>query len=212
MTQQERYAILSVNGQSGRNVNVPSRCGQQATTTVGGTVMTSFPLEAAARFVISARAYTDRPKCDARSAAIQLITQVGTNNITARTFGFFMRNRSQCGKTSMRSNRGAKGPYSASSLERSVGGQIANDNASVSRSREARVKHQQSEDSLALSDLQAAQTAGLDAEAVASHREAQFSRIVQRPMDKASDQFSVSTSPTTYLRRLPTFGLDIPQR
>src|SRR5712691_1882565 len=73
-----RYAILSVNGQGGRNVNVTINGVDNKDNTVGGPVM-QLPLEAVQEFVISTQRFS---AANGRSegAAINLITKAGTNN------------------------------------------------------------------------------------------------------------------------------------
>src|SRR5215467_1671470 len=82
-----RYAILSVNGQSGRNVNVTINGIDNKDNTVGGPVM-QVPLEAVEEFVISTQRFS---AANGRSegAAINLITKSGTNNYHGSAFGFF---------------------------------------------------------------------------------------------------------------------------
>src|SRR2546426_6288347 len=82
-----RYAILSVNGQSGRNVNTTINGVDNKDNTVGGPVM-QLPLEAVQEFVISTQRFS---AANGRSegAAINLITKAGTNNYHGSIFGYF---------------------------------------------------------------------------------------------------------------------------
>src|SRR6202022_2261390 len=82
-----RYAILSVNGQDGRNVNVTVNGVDNKDSTVGGPVM-QLPLEAVEEFVISTQRFS---AANGRSegAAINMVTKSGTNNFHASPFGFF---------------------------------------------------------------------------------------------------------------------------
>jgi len=82
-----RYAILSVNGQSGRNVNVTINGVDNKDNTVGGPVM-QLPLEAVQEFVISTQRFS---AANGRSegAAINMITKAGTNHYHGSAFGFF---------------------------------------------------------------------------------------------------------------------------
>src|SRR6267143_990362 len=82
-----RYAILSVNGQNGRNVNVTVNGVDNKDNTVGGPVM-QLPLEAVQEFVISTQRFS---AANGRSegAAINMITKSGTNNYHGSAFGFF---------------------------------------------------------------------------------------------------------------------------
>src|SRR5256886_17091605 len=71
-----RYAILSVNGQSGRNVNVTVNGVDNKDNTVGGPVM-QVPLEAVQEFLISTPRFSAASRRSA-GAAINMITQTGT--------------------------------------------------------------------------------------------------------------------------------------
>src|SRR5437868_1109320 len=82
-----RYSILSVNGQGGRNVNVTVNGIDNKDNTVGGPVM-QLPAEAVQEFAISTQRFS---AVNGRSegAAINVITKSGTNNYHASAFGFF---------------------------------------------------------------------------------------------------------------------------
>src|SRR4051794_22959983 len=82
-----RYAILSVNGQGGRNVNVTVNGVDNKDNTVGGPVM-QLPAEAVQEFQISTQRFS---AVNGRSAgaAINVITKSGSNNIHGSAFGFF---------------------------------------------------------------------------------------------------------------------------
>src|SRR5215472_16910711 len=82
-----RYAILSVNGQSGRNVNVTINGVDNKDNTVGGPVM-QLPLEAVQEFVISTQRFS---AANGRSegAAINMITKSGTKDYHGSVFGYF---------------------------------------------------------------------------------------------------------------------------
>src|ERR1700730_5881094 len=82
-----RYAILSVNGQGGRNVNVTVNGVDNKDNTVGGPVM-QLPLEAVQQFQISTQRFS---AVNGRSegAAINVITKSGTNGYHGSAFGFF---------------------------------------------------------------------------------------------------------------------------
>src|SRR5437016_2614924 len=82
-----RYAVLSVNGAGGRNVNVTVNGVDNKDNTVGGPVM-QLPLEAVQEFVISTQRFS---AVNGRSegAAINLITKQGTNNYHGSVFGYF---------------------------------------------------------------------------------------------------------------------------
>ena len=82
-----RYAILSVNGSGGRNVNVTINGVDNKDNTVGGPVM-QMPLEAVQEFVISTQRFS---AVNGRSegAAINMITKSGSNNYHGSLFGYF---------------------------------------------------------------------------------------------------------------------------
>jgi hypothetical protein len=82
-----RYAILSVNGDGGRNVNVTVNGVDNKDNTVGGPVM-QLPLEAVQEFQISTQRFS---AANGRSegAAINMITKSGTNTFHGSIFGFF---------------------------------------------------------------------------------------------------------------------------
>src|SRR6266705_81145 len=82
-----RYAILSVNGDGGRNVNVTVNGVDNKDNTVGGPVM-QLPLEAVQEFVISTQRFS---AVNGRSegAAINMITKQGTNVYHGSLFGYF---------------------------------------------------------------------------------------------------------------------------
>jgi hypothetical protein len=82
-----RYAILSVNGQGGRNVNVTVNGIDNKDNTVGGPVM-QLPAEAVQEFQISTQRFS---AVNGRSegAAINVITKSGANAIHGSAFGFF---------------------------------------------------------------------------------------------------------------------------
>ena len=82
-----RYAILSVNGDGGRNVNVTVNGVDNKDNTVGGPVM-QLPLEAVQEFQISTQRFS---AVNGRSegAAINMITKSGTNLYHGSIFGYF---------------------------------------------------------------------------------------------------------------------------
>jgi outer membrane receptor protein involved in Fe transport len=82
-----RYAILSVNGQGGRNVNVTVNGVDNKDNTVGGPVM-QLPAEAVQEFAVSTQRFS---AVNGRSAgaAINVITKSGTNRFHGSAFGFF---------------------------------------------------------------------------------------------------------------------------
>ena len=82
-----RYAILSVNGQGGRNVNVTVNGVDNKDNTVGGPVM-QLPAEAVQEFQVSTQRFS---AVNGRSegAAINVITKSGSNSYHGSAFGFF---------------------------------------------------------------------------------------------------------------------------
>jgi hypothetical protein len=119
-----RYAILSVNGQGGRNVNVTINGVDNKDNTVGGPVM-QMPLEAVEEFVISTQRFS---AANGRSegAAINLITKSGTNNFHGSAFGFF-RDKDFNAANVFEQQANTKGPYSRQFFGGSVGGPILKD-------------------------------------------------------------------------------------
>jgi outer membrane receptor protein involved in Fe transport len=82
-----RYAILSVNGEGGRNVNVTVNGVDNKDNTVGGPVM-QLPLEAVQEFQISTQRFSAE-NGRSEGAAINMITKQGTNNYHGSVFGYF---------------------------------------------------------------------------------------------------------------------------
>ena len=82
-----RYSILSVNGQGGRNVNVTVNGIDNKDNTVGGPVM-QLPQEAIQEFQVSTQRFS---AVNGRSegAAINVITKSGSNGYHGSAFGFF---------------------------------------------------------------------------------------------------------------------------
>ena len=119
-----RYAVLSVNGQSGRNVNVTINGVDNKDNTVGGPVM-QMPLEAVQEFVISTQRFS---AADGRSegAAINLITKSGTNNVHGSVFGFF-RDEKFNAIDKFASESGNKPPYTRQFFGGSIGAPIIKD-------------------------------------------------------------------------------------
>lgn len=82
-----RYAILSVNGAGGRNVNVTVNGIDNKDNTVGGPVM-QLPLEAVQEFQISTQRFSAE-NGRSEGAAINMITKGGTNQYHGSVFGYF---------------------------------------------------------------------------------------------------------------------------
>src|SRR5438309_1352193 len=123
-----RYAILSVNGEGGRNINVTINGVDNKDNTVGGPVM-QVPAEAVQEFQISTQRFS---AVNGRSsgAAINVITKSGTNNIHGSAFGFFREqafNADQTQPTGDGTTTSANPPYERQFFGGSVGGPIKKD-------------------------------------------------------------------------------------
>lgn len=123
-----RYAILSVNGHGGRNVNVTVNGVDNKDNTVGGPVM-QLPAEAVQEFQISTQRFS---AVNGRSAgaAINVITKSGSNNFHGSAFGFF---RDQAFNADQKVPNGdgttssVNPPYSRQWFGGSIGGPIKKD-------------------------------------------------------------------------------------
>ncbi len=82
-----RYAILSVNGDGGRNVNVTVNGVDNKDNTVGGPVM-QMPLEGVQEYYISTQRFSAE-NGRSEGAAINIITKRGTNAYHGSFIGFF---------------------------------------------------------------------------------------------------------------------------
>src|SRR5215469_4083029 len=82
-----RYAILSINGSDGRNVNTTINGVDNKDNTVGGAVM-QMPLEAIQEFAISTQRFSAE-NGRSQGAAINMITKSGTNQYHGSVFGYF---------------------------------------------------------------------------------------------------------------------------
>jgi hypothetical protein len=123
-----RYAILSVNGEGGRNINVTINGVDNKDNTVGGPVM-QLPAEAVQEFQISTQRFS---AVNGRSsgAAINVITKSGTNNIHGSAFGFFREqafNADQTLPNGDGTTSKANPPYSRQFFGGSVGGPLKKD-------------------------------------------------------------------------------------
>src|SRR5438309_7589067 len=166
-----RYSILSVNEQGGRNVNVTVNGVDNKDNTVGGPVM-QLPAEAVQEFAISTQRFS---AANGRSegAAINMVTKSGSNKYHGSAFGFFREQQFNAENFYEKQPGGQKGPYSRQFFGGSAGGPIAKDKLFGFFAFERQREHTSiSEDSLALSQLQTAQAAGLAA---------QPSAIIPRP-------------------------------
>lgn len=82
-----RYAVLSINGSDGRNVNTTINGVDNKDNTVGGAVM-QMPLEAIQEFQISTQRFSAE-NGRSQGGAINMITKAGTNDYHGSVFGYF---------------------------------------------------------------------------------------------------------------------------
>ncbi len=123
-----RYSILSVNGEGGRNVNVTVNGVDNKDNTVGGPVM-QLPAEAVQEFQISTQRFS---AVNGRSsgAAINVITKSGSNNYHGSAFGFFREqnfNADQVQAVGDGTTEKANPPYERQFFGGSFGGPIQKD-------------------------------------------------------------------------------------
>src|SRR5438270_3491789 len=162
-----RYAILSVNGQDGRNVNVTVNGVDNKDSTVGGPVM-QLPLEAVQEFLISTQRFS---AANGRSegAAINMITKSGSNSYHGSVFGFFRDQVLNAIDANSDKPGGQKPPYSRQQFGGSVGGPFVKDKTFGFFAFERQREHTSlSEGNVAFSELQTAAAAGLDAQPASS--------------------------------------------
>ncbi len=161
-----RYAILSVNGSGGRNVNVTVNGVDNKDNTVGGPVM-QLPLEAVQEFVISTQRFS---AVNGRSegAAINMITKQGTNTYHGSIFGFFRDtslNTDEKDPTGTGSTTVSHPDYSRQQFGGSVGGPFRKDKLFGFFALEREREHQaQAEDTTSFNELTLAKGAGLAAQ------------------------------------------------
>lgn len=161
-----RYAILSVNGNNGRDVNVTVNGVDNKDNTVGGPVM-QFPLEAIQEFHISTQRF-DAQNGRSEGAAINVITKSGTNDYHGSLFGYF---RNDALDTDEKVPNGTGGhtlahpAYSRQWFGGSVGGPIKKEKLfaffAIERERENQALQ---EDTNAYDELVIAKAAGLAAQ------------------------------------------------
>jgi hypothetical protein len=123
-----RYAILSVNGEGGRNVNVTINGVDNKDNTVGGPVM-QVPAEAVQEFQVSTQRFS---AVNGRSsgAAINVITKSGTNNFHGSAFAFFREQQFNADQTQANGDgttSKANPPYERQFFGGSIGGPIKKD-------------------------------------------------------------------------------------
>jgi outer membrane receptor protein involved in Fe transport len=119
-----RSAVLSVNGNVGRDVNVTVNGVDNKDSTVGGTVM-QLPLEAVEEFLISTQRFS---AANGRSegAAINMITKSGTNAFHGSLFSYFREQNFNADEASP-DGSSSNPPYSRQFFGGSVGGPIIRD-------------------------------------------------------------------------------------
>ncbi len=164
-----RYAILSVNGENGRNVNVTVNGVDNKDNTVGGPVM-QLPLEAVQEFQISTQRFSAE-NGRSEGAAINMITKQGTNSYHGSLFGFF-RDSALNTDEKVPDGHGGQNPehpdYSRQQFGGSVGGPFIKSKLfgffAIERERESQGL---AETGTSLNELVLAQSAGLAAQPAA---------------------------------------------
>jgi outer membrane receptor protein involved in Fe transport len=154
-----RSAVLSVNGNVGREVNVTVNGVDNKDSTVGGTVM-QLPLEAVEEFVISTQRFS---AANGRSegAAINMITKSGSNNYHGSAFGYF-RDKDFNADQQLAGGGTQNPPYSRQQFGGSVGGPFIKNKLFGFFAFERQREHTSiSEASGSLSELQTAATLGM---------------------------------------------------
>jgi hypothetical protein len=161
-----RYAILSVNGASGRNVNVTVNGIDNKDNTVGGPVM-QLPLEAVEEFQISTQRFSAE-NGRSEGAAINMITKRGSNKYHGSAFGYF---RDTNLDTDEKDATGTGGQvaghpdYARQQFGGSVGGPVRKDNLFAFFALERQRENQHLDESpTSYAELVLAKNAGLAAE------------------------------------------------
>jgi len=116
-----RSAVLSVNGNIGREVNVTINGVDNKDNSVGGTVM-QLPLEGVQEFIISTQRFS---AANGRSegAAINMITKQGSNQLHGSVFSYFREQQFNANQTSPDGTKNNP-PYSRQFFGGSAGGPI----------------------------------------------------------------------------------------
>ena len=161
-----RYAILSVNGSDGRNINTTINGVDNKDNTVGGAVM-QMPLEAVQEFQISTQRFSAE-NGRSQGAAINMITKSGTNLYHGSVFGYF---RDAALQTAQKVANGdgtstdQSPDYSRQFFGGSIGGPFVKDKLfgffAIERQRESQSL---AESTTAYNELVLAQQSGLDAQ------------------------------------------------
>ncbi|HET7347069.1 MAG TPA: TonB-dependent receptor [Acidobacteriaceae bacterium] len=164
-----RYAILSVNGDGGRNVNVTVNGIDNKDNTVGGPVM-QLPLEAVQEYKISTQRFSAE-NGRSEGAAINLITKSGTNQFHGSGFALFRDTNLNTDEKDPDGHGGqvpSHPDYTRQFFGGSIGGPIKRDHLFVFSALEREREHQGlQEESRSYSELVAAKGAGLAAQPAA---------------------------------------------
>ena len=161
-----RYAVLSVNGNGGRDVNVTINGIDNKDNTVGGPVM-QMPLEAVQEFQISTQRFS---AVNGRSegAAINMITKSGTNLFHGSIFGYFRDtnlNTDEKDPTGTGTTTSSHPDYTRQQFGGSIGGPFKKDKLFGFFALEREREHQaQTVDPTSFNELTLAQKAGLAAQ------------------------------------------------
>jgi hypothetical protein len=154
-----RYAILSVNGDGGRNVNVTVNGIDNKDNTVGGTVM-QLPLEAVEEYHISTQRFSAE-NGRSEGAAINIITKRGTNQFHGSGVGFFRDTTLNTDEKDPDGNGGttkSHPDYTRQQFGGSIGGPVKKDKAFLFFALNREREHQaQAEDTSSYQELVAAQ-------------------------------------------------------
>ena len=161
-----RYAILSINGSDGRNINTTVNGVDNKDNTVGGAVM-QLPLEAVQEFQISTQRFSAE-NGRSQGAAINMITKSGSNTYHGSVFGYF-RNSALDTDEQVAQGDGTAKPahpdYSRQFFGGSIGGPFVKDKLfgffAIERQRESQ---ELSETGSSYSELVLAKQAGLAAD------------------------------------------------
>jgi hypothetical protein len=161
-----RYAILSINGSDGRNVNTTVNGVDNKDNTVGGAVM-QLPLEAVQEFQISTQRFSAE-NGRSQGAAINMITKSGSNEYHGSVFGYFRDAKLNTDEKVAQgdgTSKPAHPDYSRQFFGGSIGGPFVKDKLfgffAIERQRESQGL---SESGSSYSELVLAQQAGLKAQ------------------------------------------------
>jgi hypothetical protein len=154
-----RYAILSVNGDGGRNVNVTVNGIDNKDNTVGGMVM-QLPLEAVEEYHISTQRFSAE-NGRSEGAAINIITKRGTNQFHGSGVGFFRDTALDTDEKDADGNGGntkSHPEYTRQQFGGSIGGPVKKDKVFLFFALNREREHQaQAEDTTSYAELVAAQ-------------------------------------------------------